>query len=493
MNWTHIDLFAGIGGFRLAVARNGGRTIGYSEINADAISAYEANYVDSRETNFGDITKLNELPPHDFMTGGVPCQSWSIAGRNLGFDDDRGQLWNDAVHLLNKSRPKAFLFENVKGLVDPRNKDALAYIMRRISEAGYHASVHVLNSFDYGVPQSRVRIYIIGFQEKRHYDFFKLPQMSRGTVRLRDILDDGGNSVQEEAEPERDLFGEVVRRTSGRTSLSTNNNGFNDYFLFNDLRNGDTTIHSWDIVDTTPKERRICLLLLRNRRKRDYGRLDGNPLSIAHLQELDRSISQRDVDTLCDKGIIRPETYSYKVVRPDFADLTEPERLVMEYAENGRLVPDDFCAERKFKIAKIRLGDVFSALIGKGVVEPDEIRYDFRYTKISTGLFGVNRIFLPSSNIFPTLVASDSNDYVTDLSITATDRDTYRCRFIEEVYKAGRYRRITKSEACRVQGFPSDFILPDSRSRWMKLIGNSVSVPVIEQLVRSIVATGVFE
>lgn len=493
MNWTHIDLFAGIGGFRLAVARNGGRTIGYSEINADAISAYEANYADSRETNFGDITKLNDLPPHDFMTGGVPCQSWSIAGRNLGFDDDRGQLWNDAVHLLKKSRPRAFLFENVKGLVDPRNKDALDYIMRRIAEAGYHASVHVLNSFDYGVPQSRVRIYIIGFQEKRYHDLFKLPQMSRGTVRLRDILDDGGSSVREEAEPERDLFGEVVRRTSGRTSLSTNNNGFNDYFLFNDLRNGDTTIHSWEIVDTTPKERRICLLLLRNRRRRDYGRLDGNPLSLAHLQELDKSISQSDVDALCGKGIIRPETYSYKVVRPDFADLTESERLVMKYVEDGRLVPDNFCAERKFKIAKVRLNDALSALVGKGVVEPDETRYDFRYTKISTGLFGVNRIFLPSSNIFPTLVASDSNDYVTDLSITATDRETYRRRFIEEVYKAGRYRRITKSEACRVQGFPPDFNLPDSRSRWMKLIGNSVSVPVIEQLVRSIIATGVFE
>lgn len=493
MNWTHIDLFAGIGGFRLAVASNGGRTIGYSEINADAISAYEANYADSGETNFGDITKLNDLPPHDFMTGGVPCQSWSIAGRNLGFDDDRGQLWNDAVHLLKKSRPRAFLFENVKGLVDPRNKDALDYIMRRIAEAGYHASVHVLNSFDYGVPQSRVRIYIIGFQEKRHHGLFKLPQMSRGTVRLRDILDDGGSSVREEAEPERDLFGEVVRRTSGRTSLSTNNNGFNDYFLFNDLRNGDTTIHSWDIVDTTPKERRICLLLLRNRRRRDYGRLDGNPLSLAHLQELDKSISQSDVDALCGKGIIRPETYSYKVIRPDFADLTDPERLVMKYVEGGRLVPDNFCAERKFKIAKVRLNDALSALVGKGVVEPDETRYDFRYTKISTGLFGVNRIFLPSSNIFPTLVASDSNDYVTDLSITATDRETYRRRFIEEVYRAGRYRRITKSEACRVQGFPPDFILPDSRSRWMKLIGNSVSVPVIEQLVRSIVATGVFK
>lgn len=493
MNWTHIDLFAGIGGFRLAAARNGGTTTGYSEINPDAIAAYEANYADSAETNFGDITKLDDLPPHDFMTGGVPCQSWSIAGRNLGFDDDRGQLWNDALHLLNRSRPRAFLFENVKGLVDPRNRDALDYIMRRIAEAGYHASVHVLNSFDYGVPQSRVRIYVVGFAEKRRHERFQLPKTSRGAVRLCDILDGGRSSICDDSEAERDLFGEVVKGSPGRTSLSTNNNGFNDYFLFNDLRNGDTTIHSWDILDTTPKEKRICLLLLRNRRKRDYGRLDGNPLSLAHFQKLDASICQRDIDGLCGKGVIRPETYRYKVVQPDRADLTEQERLVMEHAENGRLIPDNFGADRKLKMAKVRFDKVLPALMEKGVIEADEVRYDFRYTKISTGLFGVNRIFLPTSNIFPTLVASDSNDYVTDLSIAATDRDTYRRRFIEEVYKTGRYRRITKSEACRVQGFPPDFILPDTRSRWMKLIGNSVSVPVVEQLVRSIVATGVFE
>ena len=81
---------------------------------------------------------------------------------------------------------------------------------------------------------------------------------------------------------------------------------------------------------------------------------------------------------------------------------------------------------------------------------------------------------------------------MTDLSIAATDRETYRRRFIEEVYKTRRYRRVTKSEACRIQGFPPDFVLPPTRARWMKLIGNSVSVPVIEQLVRSIAATGVF-
>lgn len=492
MSWTHIDLFAGIGGFRLAAVRNGGKTIGYSEINADAITAYENNYADAKETNFGDITKLKELPKHDFLTGGVPCQSWSIAGRNLGFDDDRGQLWNDAIYLLNKSRPKAFLFENVKGLVDPRNKSALDYIMRRISDAGYHATVYVLNSFDYGVPQSRVRIYIVGFADKKHHDLFKLPPMSRGKVKLRDILDEVSEDASCEREEERDLFGDVVCKRSGHTSLSANNNGFNDYFLLNDIRNGDTTIHSWDIVRTTSKEKRICLLLLRNRRKREYGRLDGNPLSLAHLQGLDASITQRDIDGLCEKDILKPETYSYKVVSSRTADLTEHERLVLEYPEGGFLVPDNIGTERKLKIAKVRFDEVFPSLVSKGIVEPHEVRYDFKYTKISTGLFGVNRIFLPSSNIFPTLVASDSSDYVTDLAIAATDRETYRRRFINEIYKSKRYRRITKSEACRIQGFPSDFILPDSRARWMKLIGNSVSVPVIEQLVTSIAETGVF-
>jgi DNA (cytosine-5)-methyltransferase 1 len=79
------------------------------------------------------------LPQHDILTAGVPCQSWLIAGKNLGFDDDRGQLWNDTIYLLNQSRLKAFIFENVKGLADPRNGDALFYILKRIKDAGYFA------------------------------------------------------------------------------------------------------------------------------------------------------------------------------------------------------------------------------------------------------------------------------------------------------------------------------------------------------------------
>ncbi len=300
--FTGIDLFSGIGGFRLAMERGGGQCIHFSEINSDAIETYIANHPESKDSNLGDITLLKDLPPHDLLTGGVPCQSWSIAGMNLGFDDDRGQLWNDAVFLLNKSRPKAFIFENVKGLVDPRNRKALDYILSRIKDAGYYANLHVLNSFDYGVPQSRVRIYIIGFREERFSNQFKLPTPVENKTRLIDILDEHDREeVLETAKKDFccfDLFGQPLKRTKGATSLSTNNNGFNDYFLFNDLRNGFTTIHSWDIIETTEKQKQICLLLLQNRRKKSYGPLDGNPLSLKQFQNLDKEVGQKDIDDL---------------------------------------------------------------------------------------------------------------------------------------------------------------------------------------------------
>jgi len=99
---------------------------------------------------------------------------------------------------------------------------------------------------------------------------------------------------------------------------------------------------------------------------------------------------------------------------------------------------------------------------------------------------------MPTSDVFPTLVASDTNDYVALKSIEPKSHDEYRSEFLEEIFKKGNYRKITKEEACMIQGFPRDFKLPESRARWMKLIGNSVSVPVIEVLIKSIVATGVF-
>ena len=142
---------------------------------------------------------------------------------------------------------------------------------------------------------------------------------------------------------------------------------------------------------------------------------------------------------------------------------------------------------------KISITKTIETLLEKEVLELFESRYDFKNTKISTGLYGVNRIFLPSSNIFPTLVASDTNDFVTTQIIKAKNETEHKKEFVAKVYKKENYRRITKEEACLIQGFPKDYNLPDSRARWMKLIGNSVSVPVIDILVKAIIKTGVFD
>lgn len=492
--FSFIDLFAGIGGFRIALNNLGGTCINFSEINTDAITTYCSNYSESPAHNLGDIKKIKELPPHDLLTGGVPCQSWSIAGKNLGFDDDRGQLWNDTIFLLNQSKPKAFIFENVKGLVDPRNKEALQYILNRIKEAGYFANFYVLESSDYGVPQSRVRIYIIGFRDEQYYKKFRIPKPASSALRLKDYLDDFDHkSAKDSTENlfDRDLFGNIIA-PKGNMSLS-NNNGFNDYFLFNDLRNGHTTIHSWDILDTSKKQKEICLLLLKNRRKSAYGNLDGNPLSLKHFCELDDSISQCDLDELVELEILKEEKHRFCVKTSENSELTEDESLILSMSEGGVLIPDNFGSHRELKVKKVSITSVIESLEAKGILCCDEIRYDFRNTKISTGLFGVNRIFLPESSIFPTLVASDSNDFVSTVSISGANETEYRNEFLEKVFIPKKYRKINQTEACRIQGFPEDFELPQNRARWMKLIGNSVSVPVIEMIGKAILDTGVFK
>jgi DNA (cytosine-5)-methyltransferase 1 len=489
MNFTFIDLFAGIGGFKMALSNNGGHCIGFSEIAKDAINTYCDNFCIEPSFNLGDITKIKELPSHDLLTAGVPCQSWSIAGKNLGFDDDRGQLWNDTIYLLQQSKPKAFIFENVKGLVDPRNKNALSYILERIKQIGYHASYFVINSFDYGVPQNRIRIYIIGFKEKEYFQKFVLPKPSKNKLKLSDILGVEAQDKIDNKIVQLDLFGNTVE-SKGMSLSSTN--GFNDYFLFNDLRNGHTTIHSWDIIDTTQRQKDICLLLLRNRRKKNYGSLDGNPLSLEHFKSLDSSISQKEIDELIQLEILKIKEYCFVVKQSDTSGLTEEEELLLSFANNSEIRIDSLKIQRAFKLKNTSITKIVEFLKEKDIIECVEIRYDFKNTKISTGLFGVNRIFLPNSDIFPTLVASDTNDFVTSRIIKALNDNDFKNKFIKEVYKSKQFKKITRGEACLIQGFPKDFKLPESRARWMKLIGNSVSVPVIDKLCKAIIETGVF-
>ncbi len=490
--FTFIDLFAGIGGFHLGLKKNGGECLAFSEIAPNAISAYCANLPLESYNNLGDITKIESLPRHDLLTAGVPCQSWSIAGKNLGFDDDRGQLWNDTIYLLNKSRPKAFIFENVKGLADPRNKEALKFILQRIKDSGYHAAAYVINSYDYGVLQNRIRVYIVGFKNKKHFERFKLPPVKPSDKKLYQVLDGirVGNYSKRKFETSK-LFGEVVPMARTRFQKVDE---VNDFFLFNDIRNGHSTIHSWDLVKVTKEQEKLCNLILKNRRKKVFGPRDGNPLSLTQLQSLDSKVKQSMLDELVSKGILKKVTYAFNIEERLIQNLSPKEEIVLSYKRGSEIHLDNLVVKNKILVSSgVKFTNVLEGLQVKNIISPSEIRYEFKNSKISSGINGINRIYLPMSDVFSTLVASDTNDFVATENVEFENPEDYKSSFIDQIYRKHKFRKITKSEACRIQGFPSNYKLQEGRSKWMKLIGNSVSVPVIESLGSSILKTGVFD
>lgn len=138
--------------------------IGFSEIDKYATQIYQRHFPNHK--NYGDITQLRweELPDFDMLVGGVPCQSWSIAGKRGGFDDERGNMWFQCVEILRAKQPKLFLFENVKGLLSHDGGKSMERICEELCESGYAIDFEVLNSKDFGVPQNRERVFIIGIR-----------------------------------------------------------------------------------------------------------------------------------------------------------------------------------------------------------------------------------------------------------------------------------------------------------------------------------------
>jgi DNA (cytosine-5)-methyltransferase 1 len=157
-------MFTGIGGFELGIQRSKTKAecIGYSEIDKFSIKTYETHY--PKHKNYGDATKINpeELPDFDVLCGGFPCQAFSIAGKRMGFEDTRGTLFFDIARIVKRKKPRLLFLENVKGLLSHDNGRTFATILATLDELGYNAEWEVLNSKNFGVPQNRERVFIIG-------------------------------------------------------------------------------------------------------------------------------------------------------------------------------------------------------------------------------------------------------------------------------------------------------------------------------------------
>lgn len=191
MNWESfrfIDLFAGIGGIRLGFESAGGHCVFSSEFDDNACKTYEANF---GERPAGDITKIDAkyIPDFDILLAGFPCQAFSIIGKKEGFDNETcGTLFFEVERILKAKRPKAFMLENVRNLVAHDKGKTFQVIRTHLEALGYTVYAKVLNALDYGVPQKRERIIIVGFKDNIMFTFPDPVPVSQ-RKKLADVLE----------------------------------------------------------------------------------------------------------------------------------------------------------------------------------------------------------------------------------------------------------------------------------------------------------------
>ncbi|MDD3722392.1 MAG: DNA (cytosine-5-)-methyltransferase [Lutibacter sp.] len=363
-----IDLFAGLGGIRLGFEKSF-QDLGFetecimtSEIKPYAVETLAKNF--SHDYFVGDIFQVEnkQIPDFDFLLGGFPCQSFSSAGNRHGFSDTRGTLFFEIERILKDKRPYGFILENVEGLVkhDLENKNdkigkTLSTILYKLkNELGYNVTWKVLDSIDFGLPQSRKRIFIVGTKDEK----VNLTVTSKEFKPLKAILESGLETIKSDFTDRlfkhfemEDLYGKSIK----------------------DKRGGDNNIHSWDIgIKGEVTDEQIILLnkLFKERRKKHWAEkigidwMDGMALTLKQISTFYKIDNLKDLlDDLVKKGYLRFE---------------HPKKLVYEKTENG---------ERRSR--------VYDETKPKG--------YNIVTGKLS---FEINKILDPN-DIAPTLVATD--------------------------------------------------------------------------------------
>ncbi|MDD4110627.1 MAG: DNA cytosine methyltransferase [Clostridia bacterium] len=224
--FTFIDLFAGIGGFHIAMHNIGGECVFASEWDDAARKTYKQNYskispkLFEDEMFIGDITKFdpNKVPNHDVLCAGFPCQPFSQAGFKLGFEDTRGTLFFNVAEILKVKQPKAFFLENVRGLLNHDNGKTFEVIKNTIEELGYSFFYKIVKASDFGLPQHRPRMFMIGFRDKT-IDF-TFPEPIELKLKMSDIF---------EGEVNRDIG--FTLRVGGRGSPIDDRRNWDGYIV----------------------------------------------------------------------------------------------------------------------------------------------------------------------------------------------------------------------------------------------------------------------
>lgn len=428
--FTFIDLFAGIGGIRLGLEqalKKAGITpkcVFTSEIKDSAIKVLRQNH--PKDIITGDITVVDahSIPNFDILCGGFPCQAFSAAGKRDGFADTRGTLFFDVERIIIAKNPKGFILENVEGLVNHDGGNTLKVILDNLDAANYWVSYKILNSKNFGVPQERKRIYIVGIRKDISCSCVNLDNFLVKRKNIGKILETG-KPISQTKFTSLLLEKYTLEELAGKS--------------IKDKRGGSSNIHSWDLELKGPvssEEKELLNHLLTERRKKKWAEIigikwmDGMPLTKQQIEEFYQHDNlQEMLDDLTNKGYVRFE---------------HPKKLETNtyIAPNGKRV-----------ITTRRISDTSKP---KG--------YNIVAGKLS---FEVGKILSPHE-VAPTLVATDMQHlYVID---------------------NGGLRKLTLREGLRLFGYPESFKFDISESEGFDLLGNTVVVPVIKAVADRLIS-----
>lgn len=323
-----IDLFAGIGGIRkgvVAALKSHGlesRCVLSSEIDEKACETYELNY---KEYPQGDIRQIIDIEPFDLLLAGFPCQPFSYAGKRQGFGDTRGTLFFEVERLIETYKPKAFLLENVRGLYTHDKGRTFQTIMEHLHNLGYGTYDLLLNSSDFGVPQNRVRLYILGILNaspsmtlitnlgavdshayRRNQQMNLFAQSSHSVV--ADILEENVDSKYLCSE----RFQKMLKAAVGDDLNVLHGWRMMDY-------RGGQSVHSWDMGmrgECSENEKTFMNLLIQNRRHPEFGReQDGKKLTMDQIRTFyHKDDAEAIASSLVKKGYLKVEDGKYSPV-----------------------------------------------------------------------------------------------------------------------------------------------------------------------------------